>query len=390
MSQRNSITPAIGGFVALAAAIGIGRFVYTPILPEMIASLGWAKSEAGLIASSNFLGYLVGAFITTLPTVSAQPRRWLLVMLTVSAASTMGMALDGSIGLLIAMRFIGGVASAFAIVCGSSLVLEGLEGAARSGAASLHFAGVGFGITVSAIAISLSSMAGFSWQGMWIAAGVLALLAVPLIAGLMAPRQASVQVPANGASQPSDTRLLLLVLSYGLFGYGYIIIATFIVSMVRESIELRPMEPWVWIVVGLTAMPSVAVWFRVSSRIGSTNAFALASIVLSLGVLASVEWNSPVGAIASAALLGGTFMGLTALGLVAARTIGGASSTRAIGWMTVSFATGQMIGPSVGGFLFDLTASYRPSAWTAIAALLLAALIARRSAALASARQATT
>ena len=98
-------------------------------------------------------------------------------------------------------------------------------------------------------------------------------------------------------------------------------------------------------------------------------------------VLASVEWPTAAGAVTSAVLLGGTFMGMTALGLVAARTVGGSAPVRAIGWMTVSFAVGQMIGPIFGGAMYDLTSTHRLSSLAAVVALVIAALIAGRMAA---------
>jgi predicted MFS family arabinose efflux permease len=43
--------------------VGIGRFVYMPILPLMAEDLAMTKDMAGLLASADFLGYLTGALL---------------------------------------------------------------------------------------------------------------------------------------------------------------------------------------------------------------------------------------------------------------------------------------------------------------------------------------
>jgi predicted MFS family arabinose efflux permease len=95
------------GLFAIAAAIGIVRLIYTPILPPMAEGLHLTKGEAGLIASANFVGYLAGALAAASPHLIGRPRAWLLAALATSAATTGAMARPDGMVAFLALRFIG-------------------------------------------------------------------------------------------------------------------------------------------------------------------------------------------------------------------------------------------------------------------------------------------
>ncbi|MBV8613563.1 MAG: YbfB/YjiJ family MFS transporter [Acetobacteraceae bacterium] len=366
---------ALGGLVALAVALGIGRFVYTPILPSMIEGLGLSKSTAGLIASANFAGYLAGALFAA-GRVPGSRRAWLLGALLASALSTGAMGCTGAVPAFLALRFVGGVASALALILASALVLEALAEADRPGLSSVLFAGVGVGIALSAaiVAALLAGQAG--WRAPWLASGALSLLGVLAVAALVPSDRPAPSSRPGGDTARTGTALVRLVAAYGLFGFGYVITATFIVAMVRADATLRPFEPVVWVAFGLAAAPSVAAWGRVAARLGLPRAYAAACLVEAGGVLASVAWRGPAGVLVAAVLVGGTFMGLTALGLVRARGLARGDARRLIALMTSAFGLGQIVGPSFAGLLYDRLGSLTVPSLTAAVALVLAAVLA--------------
>jgi predicted MFS family arabinose efflux permease len=371
------ISTALGGLIAIAAAIGVGRFVYAPILPPMIAALGLSKSEAGLIASANFLGYLLGALAAATPTLAGSRRGWLLGALGASALTTAAMGLAQSLAAFLALRFVGGAASAFVLILASTLVLERLAAAGRGGLSALHFAGVGSGIAVSAALVAALLQLGGSWRSLWLASGALAFAALPVAAVLVPPRAAAIPPPGAAADAATDPSFRRLVVAYGLFGFGYIVTATFLVAIVRMTPAIRALEPVIWIVFGLAAAPSVALWTRIAARLGIPAAFAVASVIEAAGVLASVAWPSVAGVFVAAVLVGGTFMGLTALGLIRARALASGDPRRALALMTGAFGLGQIVGPVFAGIVSDRIGSFTVPSLAAAAALLVAAVLAR-------------
>ena len=376
MDSKASVRLAIGGFLAMAAAMGIGRFVYTPILPVMIKALDWSKVDAGLVASANFLGYLIGALLVGRRVFAANSRRWLIVALAISSLTTGAMATSEAPYVLMAIRFVSGIASAFMIVCSSALVLERLSAVGHGHLVSIHFAGVGGGIVISAVIVAMLTASNAGWQMMWLVTALVASLMSLIVIAL---------IPAGSPSPPSmrsalgghdRTGLSGIAIAHGLFGFGYVITATFLVTLVRESPEIRPLEPWIWVIAGLAAVPSVPLWQWLGRRAGLLNAYAIACLVEAVGVAASVAWTSITGVCVSAILFGGTFMGLTALGVMGAREFYPGRPQWSIGITTASFGFGQMIGPTVAGILSEQTGSLEVATLLAAGALVLAAVLA--------------
>lgn len=369
--NKRPLTIALGGLLAMAAGIGIGRFVYTPILPPMVEALGLSKAEAGLIASANFVGYFGGALLAAMRLPGSR-RTWLLGGLAVNAICLAAMAVTTSLTFFLLLRLVAGMASAFCLIFSSALVLDRLAGAGRSGLSAVHFAGVGVGIAVSAAVVA--SLA--DWRSMWLASAILAAVAAVAVATMIPADRAPATVASGQASRGRlSTGFVILAVAYFLFGFGYIITATFLIDIVRGSPAIRHLEPYAWVLVGLGAAPSVLLWGALGQRIGILKAFAIASLVEAAGVVASVLWLQTTGVVAAALALGGTFMGLTALGLIAAREAGGGDPRGRIALMTAAFSLGQILGPAFAGLVYDATGSLMWPSLLAAAGLVVAAML---------------
>jgi predicted MFS family arabinose efflux permease len=286
------------------------------------------------------------------------------------------MGLSQSLAALLVLRFVGGAASAFVLIFSSTIVLERLAQLRRNELSALHFAGVGTGIAVSAALVAGLLELGQGWQSLWLASGALSFVAVLAAAALLPTLPSPAMQTAGTASAVADARLRRLIVAYGLFGFGYIITATFLVAIVRSTPAIQAQEPVIWIVFGIAAAPSVAFWTLLASRFGIQAAFAMACIVEALGVLASVAWPSVLGVFLAAILVGGTFMGLTALGLMGARVRAVGDPRRVLALMTGAFGLGQIVGPLFAGIASDRLGSFTAPSIVAALALILAALLA--------------
>lgn len=367
---------AFAGMVGMAVAMGFGRFVFTPILPGMMAGLSLSASDAGLIASANYLGYLIGAILAAGAWAHGRERSIMLAALLSSAILAGLMGVGSSVALFLVIRFVAGLASAFAMVFLTTIVFARLASAGRDGLGAIHFGGVGVGISVSSVMIALLLLEGADWREGWYWAGVLSLAGTALVVMLVRPgiggRSGAVREPPL----PRSPALTRIIVAYGLFGFGYIVTATFLVAIVRHGQGDRSFEAVVWLVTGLAGIPSVWFWNQVARPLGLVPAFAVGCAVEAVGVLASVLLPSPAGPLVGGFLLGGTFIAATSLGLAAGRRLAEAAPRRALALMTAAFGVGQIVGPIVAGVLADWTGDFFAASVVAAAVLVASAIVA--------------
>lgn len=360
----------------MMVGMGIARFIYTPILPGMMDSLGLSAADAGLIASANYLGYLIGAIVAAGRWAEGREHVIAMGSLVASAVLTGAMGLTADLPAFLVIRFLSGIGSAFVMVFMSTIVFSRLARSGRGDLHSWHFGGVGAGIALSAMLTAALALLAAPWQASWWGGGILSAFGCVLVLFLLDREPNATVRPKPEPGLPMSGAMKRIIVAYGLFGFGYIVTATFLVAIVRHDGLGRLFESAVWIATGLAGIPSVWLWGRAARRWSLAAVFAGGCVIEAIGVVASVTLGGYAGPLIGGVLLGGTFIAVTAYGLQFGREIAGQSPRRALALMTAAFGIGQIAGPIVAGVIADRTGNFTAPSLLAAAVLLLAAFVA--------------
>lgn len=361
----------IAATLTITGAIGVGRFAYTPLLPDMVSTFGWTFADAGDVASANFFGYMLGALIAPRCASSPSARNWFAFSIMLSVASTYLGAHVQSFGVWLLLRGVAGAASALCLVMVTTQLMLTLQVTGRSHLGNVHFAGVGMGIVLCMAVLRFPGGVDEQWSNLGGAAALVMVLAWIVLGGLSFRTQPAT---TSRGGLGLGTTLWRLIAGYGLFGCGYVISATFIVAMERRLVGVEA-QGLVWWTVGLALIPSVFLWQAVANRFGMRRILRLAYLVECAGVLMSALADSLALLVASCVLLGSTFAAITALGIHAARDEASDRVGFVVSAMTLAFALGQWLGPLIGGRMADASGSFAAPSLLAASALLVAALL---------------
>lgn len=334
----------LGGIVALAVAMGIGRFAFTPLLPLMQRDGTLDVADGAVWAAANYGGYLLGAL--TAARLFSRPQRGLLWALFGVAFTTLALAWPG-LGALSGgvLRAASGVFSAWALIYTSSWCLAELSRRRSPQSGAWIYSGVGLGIAFAGM---------LSWLGgkqaadaLWLELGLLALAGAIFVharvRGMDAPVAPAAQT--TPASQIVGRGHLPLVGCYGVAGFGYIVPATFLPAMARQQVADPLVFGLTWPLFGLAAAASVVIAARWLAAWPRRRIWAGAQALMALGTALPLFSQTLPALAASAVFVGGTFMVTTMAGLQLARERLPLNPTPLLARLTMAFALGQIAGP---------------------------------------------
>jgi predicted MFS family arabinose efflux permease len=366
------------GLLALAVAMGIGRFAFTPILPAMRDSFALSPAALGTLASANYLGYLLGALAAATATLGRWADPILRGSLLTVILATALMAVTTALPVWLALRFLAGVASAGVFVYGSAAVLGWLARRGRLDLTGWFYSGVGVGIAGSGLAVLAGQHVAprplAAWRFEWIAAMLLAAALTALCWSRLprgTARGSDIDLATPAPRRRTPLAMLLLGTAYFLDGAGYIVAGTFLVAVAATVPALADLGAGVWILAGIAGAPSSLLWTHAAGRLGPLAALALAYGLQAIGLALPVVSASAAAAAAAAVLFGGTFIGITSLTMAETRRrTPPALLARAIAVLTVVFGLGQALGPLAAAWLAGADGDFRRALGAASIAVL--------------------
>ncbi len=372
------------GLLTTIASHGFGRMSYTIILPAMKDGLQFNYTQLGLLGTGNFLGYLtmaiIGGFLA-----SRFGTRLVITFAVILMGLTMILTgLAQSFGFAFIMRLLTGLGSGAAFVPAMALGSAWFARKNRGFATGIVSAGIGIGTLISGLVVPpiLSAFGPNGWRFSWYILGGAVLVVSGIVYVFVRSRPEEKGLQQVGAEKterispvPSDakttsslqwttvfkmTSVWYLGIVYFFYGLSYIIYMIFFAAFLVKEMGLT--QQWaggLWALVGGLSIFCGVIWGGISDRLGRNRGAALAYLVLGLSYIIYALIKVKFGFYLSAVLFGLTAWSIpTIMAAAAGDYVGPRLAPAGLGFITLFFGIGQALGPALGGYLADTTASF--------------------------------
>src|SRR5699024_8389435 len=311
----------LAGAIVLLVVHTLGRFIYTPMLPLLIADGVLTVQQGADIATWNYIGYLIGAMLAIRLSSVTQIQRALPWALLLHVVSTFFHTQAEGFTLLAFLRLLNGISNGLVFVHAPALILEWLVRKGRASTSGLMFLGLGAGLVFSSFLVSIMAdylVGAQRWWPAFLASIPLALWGWRQLAQLEITEFASSVATQEAApnSKLFAGASIPLFLAYAGGGLGYILPMTFLPTLVAQLPALPEyLHSGNWVLLALATLPSPWIWNKAGAVMGDVPALRLNYALQFVGVFAVLMWPNSVGVVLCSVLVGGTFVGTVLLTL---------------------------------------------------------------------------
>ncbi|MHB8840664.1 MAG: MFS transporter [Candidatus Aquicultor sp.] len=365
-------------------AIGLGRFAIGMIIPKMGAGLGLTNTQLGIIVSGMFIGYLLTTVISGALATRIGPRK---VIATSMCMVSVGMVIAGTAsGFWAALigQLLTGIGAGGSNVPTLGLITRWYSQKIRGTATGIVLVGSGLGFALSGILVPyiIDAYGASGWRASWFylscivfvitVLGALIFRNSPSEVGLK-PIGGNVSSEGSGELQRDDDGahghwkdvyrsrpLWELGFIYLMFGFSYVGFTTFFAKYLVEEIGFTHGSAGeLWFIVGLISLVSGFLWGILSDKIGRRITLIIVYALQGLCLASLGATHNPTVIIIASIVYATTLWSIPSIMSAAcADYVGGPLAPAAIGMVTIFFGIGQVLSPSLSGYVKDLTHSF--------------------------------
>eukprot|EP01155_Anaeramoeba_flamelloides_P042268 Anaeramoba_flamelloidesc36051_g1_i2.p1 GENE.c36051_g1_i2~~c36051_g1_i2.p1 ORF type:complete len:368 (+),score=-12.09 c36051_g1_i2:3-1106(+) len=335
----------LAGILSIVIGVGVARFAFTTLLPPMLEDF-ISISDAGILASINFAGYLAGAIFSIFLKDIHSKVKYFRIGIVVDIICTLVLAYSKDENLWFISRLIAGFASAMVLIVGGSLVMEKLNMSDKTKAMGIHFTGIGTAIA-SCDLIGKYVLKDSSWSDAWLVLSIFgAISSIYVVYILSFDHESKKSAGIHKVNFAMFTPyVILLILAYFTAGVGFVVQATFFPDIINSIKGLEGYGGLGWLIVGLAGIPSAILWMRLAHNFGNVNIIILVSLLQIIGIVLPTISNSIFLNLLSGALYGSTFIGHVALFMHYGGKLAGKNPVIFMGAFTAAYGIGQVFAP---------------------------------------------
>lgn len=359
LDRNNNAAILLAGIFAIIVGLGVSRFAFTSLLPNMLESY-LTITFAGVLASVNFAGYLSGSILSVFIKDINQKVILFRVGMVLAILTTFVLALSTNEIAWIVARVVAGFAGAMALVVGSAIVMTKLKMQSKTKAMGIHFSGIGFSILTTDLLSRFVLSLDKNWQDSWfvlsIFASILAVYSVYILSFDKEVKQNIVKHKFN--TSIFSGFVILLIMAYFTEGVGFVVQGTFLPDIINNLPGLEGYGNITWTLVGLAGIPSCIIWMRLAHNYGSVNIIIIALLIQFVGILIPTFSSNMYLNLLSGVFYGGTFVGLVALFMSLGGQLAKENPVVLMGALTTSYGIGQVIAPLYSVYLIEKFGNY--------------------------------